>query len=568
MLFTNFQISQILKQHADALEVTGADSFKISAYRRAADSIEHLSSEVSHIWKEGDLTSIPGVGESIAAHLDELFRTGRVRKFERLHKKLPLGMFELTKIPGVGGRRAFRLAKKLKLVSISDLKKAIADDKVAALEGFGQKSQKELSASIAEWERRSNRILLFEALFVAEDYLGYLREFPPVKRAEALGSLRRRCVTVGDIDLAAATDNPQAVIKHFTAYPQVAKVISRGSIKATVMLKSGLQIDIMTCRLSSWGALLQHFTGSKLHNIALRKVAQEQGWTLSEKAPIREEFGVYEKLKLTYIEPELREGVGEVEAANLKQPKLPKLLNLSDIKADLQMHTEYSDGINTIEEMANKANILSYQYISITDHNPSIKTNSRDSVKKWINNRKKEFIRAERKFPNLKIINGVEVNIPASGGLALPNELLKEFDWVIASVHSSFKKGRGEQTRRILSALENPHVHALGHPTGRILLERHGIDVDWEEIFKFATKHNKLMEINAYPSRLDLPDTLVRKARDLGVKFEISTDAHSIEHLDYMRFGVYIARRGWLEKKDVVNTLSYKDFRSHLRERR
>ncbi|MFH1895865.1 MAG: DNA polymerase/3'-5' exonuclease PolX [bacterium] len=555
MLFTNAQVAETLNEHSAALEAVGADFFKIRAYRQSAESIANTADDVYQVWQEGALESIQGVGKSIAGHLQELFAKGKIAEFEKLKRRVPKGMFALLKIPGIGSKKAYALAKELDIASVSGLKKAITANKVAGLTGFGVASQLNLKKAIADWESLEDRLLLSNALAVAEEYLAYLKKNPAVLEAEVLGSIRRRSPTVGDIDIAVATNNLSEALTHFTTYPKVQKVVNQGDIKATVILKNGLQIDIMTTPPKSWGALLQHFTGSKEHNIHLRIVAKSQGLKLSEKLPVKSEAAVYQKLKMQFIPPEMREDTGEIELA-LKN-EIPRLLDISDIKGDLQMHTQYSDGLNTVAEIAARAHSLSYQYIAMTDHILSLNTNPRAKVLAWVEQRKKEFVKAEQKYPKLKIINGVEVNIPASGGLALPHEILSQFGLVIVSIHSGFRKSGGEQTQRILEALSNPFVHVLGHPTGRVLLQRPAIEADWDAIFKKAAKLGKYLEINAHPNRLDLSGHLIRRAKQLGVKFTLGTDAHLVDHLDNMKYGVYMARRGWLTRKDVVNTLGY-----------
>jgi len=563
MLFTNAQVAQILKDHAAVLEATQADKFRTNAYKQAADNIENLGSDVYLAWKENKLEDIPGVGKSISAHLEELFRRGKVEQFEREARRVPQGIFAFLKLPGVGPKKALRLARELNIATVEDLKTAISDGKVARLSGFGKNSQIGLEEAIKEWEGLDRRILLSDALAIASRYTSFLKESPYVAEVEVLGSIRRGVPTVGDIDIAVGTQNPDKVLDHFVSYSQLQKIINRGDSKASVVLKNGFQVDVMTSPLKNWGALLQHFTGSREHNIHLREIAKESGWKLSEKLPLRHEKDVYKKLGMQFIPPQMREDRGEIELA--LGGKLPNLIEISDVKGDLQTHTVYSDGINTIDELVLKASQLSYQYIAITDHAPSANTNTTTQIKDWIKKRKAGFKRAEEKYPRLKIINGVEVNISSSGGLALPNELLAKFDWVIAAVHSGFKKSLREQTGRILSALDNPFVSVLGHPTGRVLLSRPPIKADWEDIFKKAAKKGKFMEINAHPSRLDLSGQLIRKASKLGVKFSLGTDAHFLDHLDNMHFGVNMAQRGWLEPEDIINTLSYKDLIKVLR---
>ena len=557
MLFTNAQVAQLLNEHSAALEAAGEDFFKIRAYQQSAQSIESLVDDVYEVWQEDKLLSIPGVGKSTASHLEELFTKGKVAEFEKLKHQVPQGMFALLQVPGIGSKRAYSLAKELGVVSVRDLKKAINANKVADLPGFGVTSQTNLKKAISDWESLEKRLLLSDALSVADEYLAYLRKSPAVLEGSVLGSARRRTPTVGDIDIAVATNNADTVLDLFVKYPKVSKIINRGHLKSSVVLKSGFQVDLMTTPLKNWGSLLQHFTGSKEHNIHLRKIAKDQGFKLSEKLAVSSEVGVYKKLKMQFIPPEMREDSGEIQLA--LKGKISKLVELAEIKGDLQMHTQHSDGLNTVEEITAKASSLLYQYIAITDHAPSINTNSTAEVTAWVEKRKLEFEKVGKKYPKIKIINGVEVNIPASGGLALPKEILSLFDFVIVSIHSGFRKSREEQTARIISAISNSFVHVLGHPTGRVLLERPAIEADWDAVFKQAAKMGKLMEINAHPERLDLSGNLIRRAKAVGVKFSLGTDAHMVDHLDNMKYGIYMARRGWLEAKDVVNTRDYKD---------
>lgn len=607
--FTNQEVADLLRSVAAAYELQGEDRFRVVAYEKAADSIEHASSELKDLWDDGKLTDIPGIGASIAQHLDELFRTGKVRHFDEVMVKLPQAMFTLMKIRGIGVKTAFRLSREFNLANpntaAQDLLKHAQSNEVAVLEGFGEKSQQELVENIRSHLDRHNepvRMLLPTADRLARQILAYLKKIREVKQADTLGSLRRQVATVGDIDLAVATDQPEKVLDHFVAFPGSVKTVERGPAGTTIELADGTQIDLRVHPPGSYGSLLQHFTGSKNHNIKLREMALKKGWSLSEwgvkyqesrskykgeentqrlKDPniqnkvesskknsqdevrkFRTEKEFYEFLKMQWIPPEIREDTGEIEVS--LAGKLPHLVELTDIKGDLHCHSDFPIepshdlGDSSIEEMALEAEKLGYEYLGLSEHNPSVSRHSEDAIVKIVKKKQAAINRFNASGKsNVKILNGLEIDIQPEGQLALPEQAFNYLDYAIASIHSSFQMSRGSMTKRVLRALEHPKVKIFGHPTGRKLNYREGIELDWDEIFAYCKKHGKILEVSAWPDRLDLPDHLVREAVKERVKIVVDSDAHRAEDLNIMRYGVAVARRGWAEKPDIINTLSY-----------
>ena len=576
----NLEIAELLRAIAASYQLKDEEKnrFRIIAYQRAADAIEHASSELKDLWDDGKLKDVPGIGESIASHLDEVFRTGASKHFEEVMKGLPPQMFDLMEVPGIGAKTAFRLITELGIKSLSDLENAAKRGKIAVIEGFGEQSQADILKSLEELKGRTKRHLLPYAAVNAGRLIEWMNESKYVKRADSLGSLRRRAATVGDIDIAVSSDHPKEVLGHFVNYPKKARVLEKGDRTASMVLPGDVQVDCMVQAPNAYGALLQHFTGSKHHNIALREYAIKHGMSLSEygikvngrleKCATEEEF--YRKLGMDFIPPELREDTGEIEAALTH--KLPKLVELRDIKADLQIHssfdieTSHDLGESTMEEVIKKADKLGYEYIAFTEHNPS---KSKHNEKEVLNllKRKSEaveklnysFVKRECKSIK-KVFNSLEIDILPEGGLAVPDEGLKLLDFALVSIHSSFRIDRNKMTNRVLSALAYPKVKIFAHPTARKLGEREGIELNWSEIFDFCKKNEKWLEINAEPTRLDLPDTLVREAVKSGVKLSMGTDAHHQDSLGNMIFGVAVARRGWAEKKDIINCLSLSEF--------
>ncbi|OGY24003.1 MAG: hypothetical protein A2172_04015 [Candidatus Woykebacteria bacterium RBG_13_40_15] len=560
--FSNKDIAQLLRNVSAAYQVKGgANSFQIRAYDLAADAVEHASSDARALWETGDLDKIPGVGANIANYLDELYTTGEVKHFKQVFKQIPCSMFEFLKISGIGPKTAYKLAD-TGVKSINHLETKIKDGSLKR-EGFGEKTLANILEGIEEFRRKSDRILLPVAWDVASQVIEYLKKNKDVTSADPLGSLRRKVATVGDIDISVASKDPKSVVEHFLKFPGKERVVEAGERTATISVGGGIRIDLMVQPPERYGSLLQHFTGSKHHNIHIRKLAREKSLSLSEygikkieqsgkqfsedtfiKCQNEQEF--YRRLGMSYIEPELREDQGEIEAA--LSNKLPKLIALEDIKGDLHTHSFWSDGKDSIADMAKAAMSLGREYIALTDHSyPSLNYSKRS----------KEIEQFNYSQDNIRVISGLEVNINADSTLQIPDNILAKHDIVFASVHTSFRQSKDEMTKRIIRAMESPHVDALAHPTGRLLLEREGIDVDWEEVFKRVAELGKFIEINSFPNRLDLPDTLVREAKKFGIKFTIDTDSHQVGHLGLMEYGISVARRGWLEKVDVINTLPY-----------
>ncbi len=571
--FSNKEIAKLFRSISAAYTVKGNDYFKIIAYDKAADSIEHATSELKDLWDDGKLDTVSGLGKSIQSHLDELFRTGKVKHFEEIKKDLPEGMFELLDIGGMGPKSAYKLAKSLKIKNIKDLEVAAKGGKIQAIEGFGQKSEQDILRSIAQYHGRENRHLLPLAFSTAQRVLNHLKLIPQCERAEPLGSLRRMVATVGDIDIAVASKNAPKTIKHFTKFREVGRVLEAGPKTSSVILKNGIQIDLMVQPLEAFGALLQHFTGSKNHNIHLRELALKKHLSLSEygikvkgvlkKFPTEEDF--YQFLGMDWIPPELREDTGEIEAAS--SHKLPHLVKLNDIKGDIHLHSDFpiepshDPGANSFEEIIAKAKTLDYEYIGLSDHSPGYSTHSRQQIIELIKKRTDAIEKLRSKHQEISLLNLLEIDILANGSLSVPDEGLRILDGAIAGVHSSHRQDRKTMTKRILTACQSPYVQVISHPTGRKLQEREAYEVDWREVFEECLKTKTMLEVNAWPNRLDLPDVLVKEAIKIGVKLIINTDSHEVSQMDNMRFGVAVARRGWASAKDIINTLPWLEFK-------
>lgn len=571
----NLQIAKLLRSVSAALTLTAEGAnvrFRIIAYANAADAIEHATSEVKDLWDDNKLVNLAGVGSSIAGHLDELFRTGRVKYWEEILAPIPPAVFELMEIPGIGPKNAFKLCKTLGITksqtAISLLEKAAKKGRIRDLPGFGEDSEKKILQSITEFSSRSGRILLPQAQAIADSIVEWVKAAPGVKQIHPLGSLRRQVSTVGDIDIAVASDHPKAIIERFKDYPQKSRVIEAGTESASLLLPNGAQVDLMVQPTVAFGALLQHFTGSKFHNVALREYALKKGYSLSEHGikikdkikPIASEEEFYNFLGLDWVPPELREDTGEIQAA--LNHNLPKLIELSDIRGDLQIHsnldieTSHDVGTSSVADLVKTAKSLGYDYIGLTEHNPAVSGNTPKQVIEIIKQKTAAIKDHDWEF---KVFNGLEIDIQPNGTRALPDEALEMLDYACVSIHSSFRQDRKTATARVLKALDHPKIKFFAHPTGRLLGEREGVDLDWDQIFGFCIEHNKWLEIDAWPNRLDLPDTLVREAVKHGIKLVIDTDSHSAEHLTMMRYGISVARRGWATPSDVVNTLALQD---------
>jgi len=567
--FSNKSIAELLRNVSAVYQVQGANQFQIRAYDLAADSIEHSSAEIKDLWENDKLNDVPRLGESLQKYLGEYFKDGKVKHFDSILSKVPESMFELLKVPGVGPKTAHKIAE-AEVVSINDLEHRIKSGWLVK-KGFSEKNLQNILRGIEEFKRKSDRILLPDAQETANKVIEHLKLEKSVQRVDTLGSLRRKVATVGDIDISVSSNDPKKVIERFKKTPSIERVVESGDKTATIALSNGMRVDLMVQPPERYGSLLQHFTGSKLHNIHLRSVAKEKNLSLSEygvkkmdtkgkqfsedtmmKVSTEEDF--YKTLDMDYIPPELREDKGEIEAAS--KHRLPDLIRLEDVKGDLHTHSLWSDGQNTIKEMADRAYELGREYIVLSDHSyPSLKFDERI----------KDIEQYNYSNKNIRVISGLEVNINVDSTLQVPDEILEKHDIILVSIHTSFRQSRDEMTKRIIKALQNPNVDIFAHPTGRLLLEREGIEADWEKIFKFSAENNKIMEINSFPNRLDLTDYLVFEANRLGVRFTIDTDSHQTNHLELLEHGVSVARRGWLEKTSVINTLPFTKLKDILK---
>ncbi|OGD10656.1 hypothetical protein A2397_00095 [Candidatus Amesbacteria bacterium RIFOXYB1_FULL_44_23] len=577
---TNLQISKLLKAVAAALELSSQDynRFRVIAYDRAADAIEHSSSEIKDLWDDGQLKTVPGIGDQIASHLDELFKTGKVDHFNQILKPFPPAMFELLDIPGLGPKTAFKLCKALGIskahTAIASLQKAAKKGHIAQIEGFGDDSQAAILKGIEDFNNRGSRLLLPQAEKISTDLIAWLEKSPHTQKADPLGSLRRKVATVGDVDISVSSSDPKQVIEHFTNYPKKLRILEAGDKTASIILPNDYQVDLMVQDPKSYGSLLQHFTGSKHHNIALRELALKKGLSLSEYG-IKTKLGLktfateedfYKYLGLDWIPPELREDAGEIAAA--QNHSLPTLIELDEIRGDLQVHSDinlepsHDLGQSSLDELAQTAKSLKYEYLGLTEHNPSVSEHTDKQVTDLIK-RKTDLITQfnhthennSEKIPYL--FNGLEIDIQANGKRALSDANLDLLDYACVSIHSSFDQTRKEMTDRVLSGLNHPKVKFFAHPTGRLLGQREGIELDWDQIFDFCLKNDKWLEIDAWPNRLDLPDVQVREAVKRGVKLTVDTDSHNHTHLHYMKYGVWVAKRGWAKKSDIINTLPF-----------
>lgn len=567
----NPEVAQFLYDIADLLEMQNV-AFKPVAYRKAARSVETLSNDIEEVFKGGGrekLMELPGIGEGIAEKIAEFLETGRLKYYEELKKKFPQRIKELMNVPGIGPKRIKLLHDKLGISSVAKLEAAAKSRRLSGLHGFGEKLEDDILKGIGVFRTGQERALLGYALPIAEEIELTLKGLKEVVRVSIAGSMRRRKETVGDIDILASCRGAAAaarIMNFFTAMPEVSRILARGSTKSSVLLKTGLQVDLRVVDDASFGAALQYFTGSKEHNVAVRELAVKKGLKLNEYGVFRKrgnrkiagktEEEAYNAIGLHYMAPEIRENSGEIEAA--AKNKLPKLIKYGGIKGDFHTHTVKSDGSNKLEEMVAAAKQLGYEYIAITDHSKSERIAhglSDEEMEKWL----KEIKSAASKIKGIRVFAGSEVDILPSGDLDFPDDLLKRMDIVVGSVHSRFKSTREEMTKRILAAIDNRHLDILSHPTGRLIGKREPYDFDLKKIFAAAAENKILLEINAHPERSDLKDIHAREAKSYGCKFVISTDSHSTDGLKFMGLGVAIARRAWLSPEDIVNTKSLRE---------
>lgn len=590
MELSNARVAKILRDVAAAYtiksgtpEASGQNTlFQVRAYEAAASAIESSTSEITDLWKEGNLQELPGIGVSLQDHLNELFTTGRVKHWEELKEGIPEEVFTFLEIPGVGPSTAQNLSR-LEVKDLKELKHKLISGFLVE-KGLSQKMADKLLRGLESMgQAQSGRMLLPYAFTQAERVLEYLKSSPEIERADALGSLRRMSATVGDLDFAVASEDAKKAAYHISGMPG-AEIVDKGEAKVTLRLPVGIQLDFLIVEPDSYGALLQHFTGSKAHNIHLRILAERKGLSLSEygvrklknknakfkitnqnskviKTRTEEEF--YGLLGMEVPPPEIREDTGEIEAALAH--KLPKLIELKDIKGDLHLHsdallqTSHDPGRSSIAEIVDTAKDLKYDYIGISDHQPSVGSHAPEQIVEILGKRSK-LIEQINTSSEIRVLNLLEVDIMPDGSLSVPDEGLELLDFALAGVHSSHGQSKDVMTARILNALENHQVKVLTHPTGRLLNERQSFEADWPKIFEFAAKNKKAMEISAWPNRLDLPDGLVRQAKEMGVKFVINTDSHEKSQMELMKFGIAVARRGWATPEDVANAWEWTKF--------
>ncbi len=570
-LMKNKELAAIFSRIADALEIKGEKGFKVIAYRKASRILEDLNEDIEDVAKEKRLLTIPGVGSGIANKIEEYIQTGDMKKHMEALSGIPETLLDLLYIQNLGAKSIHILYKELGVKNLDNLKRVIRDGSLARLYGFGEKKAENIQKGIEIFERAQERISIMEATIIASAVTAYLEKFPEIIHLSPAGSLRRMKETVGDVDLLAAgkKKNCIKIIRLFTEFPGIKRILASGMTKASAIVSVEnieRQVDLRVVEVSSFGAALQYFTGSKAHNIRLRGLARERGLKISEYGVFRgekkiggaNEEDIYKTLGMPLIPPELREDRGEIELA-LKD-KLPRIVDSKDIKGDLHVHTQYSDGTLTVKELAKLAEEMGYEYICVCDHSQSVRYANGLSPKRLLQ-QIEEIERINTKLKGLKILKGTEVDILQDGQLDFSEEILRKLDFVVAAIHSGFKKN---VTERILRAMENPYVRVIAHPSGRLISRREGYDVDLEKVLEGAQKTGKALELNAYYDRLDLNEFYLTRAKDKGVKISIGTDTHSPQGLAMMRFGIGIARRAWLEKPDILNCLSYGQIKSKL----
>lgn len=559
---TNKEISEIFDRIADSLDILGENTFKIRAYKKASKQLLELSEDLKTLDKK-QLVEIPGIGNDLADKIIEYSSSGKLDYYEELKKKVPPELLELLKIQGVGPKFLSLLFRQFNVKNLKQFEKTLNDKSLLEVKGIGKKKIDEIKNGIPLFKKSKDRMLISLAYDTAEKIVSQIENLKGTRKTQFAGSLRRMKETVGDIDIITCADDSKTVIEEFTKMDFVSDILAKGETRGSVITRDQIQVDIRVVKDDEFGAAMQYFTGSMQHNVRIRTIASRMGFRINEyglykgkeKIEGNSEENIYKKLGLQYTPPELREDRGEIESA--QNSELPELVGLKDIKGDLHTHSTWSDGKSTIGEMALKAREIGYEYIAITDHSTSSRIANGLDEKRLIE-KKKELEKIDRKTDGIKILMGAEVDIKKDGTLDYPDDILKELDFVVASVHSNFRMETEEMTERILSAVKNPYVHAIGHPTGRLIGEREPYNIDIDTLIESAKKYNKALEINGSYKRLDLKDLHARKAVEKGVKVIISTDSHRADHLPRMIFGVGTARRGWVKKSDVINTYSLK----------
>jgi DNA polymerase (family 10) len=557
----NQEIAKIFNEIADLLEIKGDNPFRIRAYRRAALNIESLPKKIENLSKD-ELLRIPGIGADLADKIQNYINTGEVQALTDLKKAIPEGLLNIMSVPGIGPKTAKLLFEKLNVKDIDELETLAAAHQLSTLPGIKEKTEENILRGIESLKRGRERQPLGKVLPIANEIVEFLKKNAPLSKITLAGSLRRQKDTVKDIDILATSKDPLHTMQIFTAMPNVKDILSKGATRSSVVIREGIQVDLRIVESESYGSALAYFTGSKNHNIRLREMAVKKGLKINEygifnetdnkKLGGAEEKDIYRVLGLPYIEPELREDMGEIEAA--LEGRLPKLISQKDILGDLHLHSKWSDGSHTLDELVIAAKNRGYAYIAITDHSKGLGV-ARGLTEERLLEQIKEVKALNKKLKDFRLLQGIEVDIKSDGTLDFEDAILQQLDLVVASIHSGFKQSSQQITSRLISAVKNSHVSIIAHPTGRLLGERDAYEVNMEEVLQTARQTGTAFEINAYPSRLDLNELYAKRAKELSVPLVISTDAHIINQMDYITYGVSIARRGWLEKNDVLNTL-------------
>lgn len=571
MSLSNRDMADIFERCADMLQIRGDNIHRVLSYRRAAETIRAVPRDLRVIASEGELTKLKYIGKTIAAKIDEMLETGELDFYERLRAEVPEGLVDIMHINGVGPKKAKLFWKQMDITTVAQLQAAAQADELAALSGMGKKSQQKILEGIEALSRQTGRASIGDALPAAKDILAQLMQLPEAQQGELAGSIRRGRETIGDVDILVASDNAAPIMQRFVTMENVARVLGHGPTKSSVELLSGLQVDLRVLEEARWGTALNYFTGSLAHNVKMRQIALEHGFSLNEHAlsPVDEtkaiiedaaktlcdsEEKVYAALGMQYVPPELREDSGEIEAARARE--LPRLITRAELVSDLHMHTTWSDGAQSIREMAEACIQRGHHTIAITDHSRSLGIANGLTIERLLAQANEvRQVNAEM-GDRMHLLAGTEMDIKADGGMDYPDEVLAQLDFVIASLHSGLGQGREQITQRLLNAIRNPHVRMIGHPSARQYPNREEVAADWDAVIAAAREHATVLEINANPLRLDLKPELARLAKDSGVLLAINTDAHRIEQLDLLDFGVSIARRGWVEARHVINTWS------------
>ncbi|MBD3172028.1 DNA polymerase/3'-5' exonuclease PolX [Candidatus Bathyarchaeota archaeon] len=556
----NQKIAEQLYQIGEILAIKG-DRFRSRAYNMAAQRITALTEDVGAIADRGELQEIPGVGESISNVIQEIIETGQSVVLKELRESLPKGVLQMIELEGIGPKIAMRLTQELGITNIEELERAAKAEEIRKLKGFGAKKEENILTAIDEYRSRSTRFLLGEVLPIIQGIISYMEDCPHARRVEVAGSARRRKETVGDLDVLVSSLSPDLVTEHFVSMPPIVRILGEGATKSTVVLENMLQVDLRVIPPKSYGAALQYFTGSKEHNVKLRTIGVKTGFKLNEYGLFRreddelveaeDEEKIYNALGMAWMPPELRENTGEIEAAI--EGTLPNLVSMDDVRGDLHVHTDYSHAIDPLEAMVEKVIDMNLDYIAITDHSKSLAI-AQGLDEETLMEQVEEIKRLDDKYPEIKILTGTECDIKGDGSLDYSDDLLSQLDWVVASIHTGMQRDEEVITNRIIDAIHNPYVRVIGHPTGRLIQKRRPYEVNLDKIFEAASEQDVCMEINCSPNRLDLRDVDTRRAKKAGVKIALGTDAHSVPQMEFLPLGVAVARRGWLEPEDVINT--------------